>query len=155
MDKFKQKYRIPSTRLQSWDYGSSGLYFVTICTKRRELYFGDIIASANTQHPNNVETQNFASPFDTPKSEVQNNHTNQNASNTETQNFGSLRTVIGKIADEYWLKIPDHFPFVELDEYVIMPNHLHGILFLNKPDHKDWQPNKFGAQSKNLGSIIR
>lgn len=27
-DKFNNKYRIPSARLQSWDYGNSGLYFL-------------------------------------------------------------------------------------------------------------------------------
>ena len=35
MEKFKQKYRIPTARLQNWDYGSPGLYFVTICAKDR------------------------------------------------------------------------------------------------------------------------
>ena len=42
MDKFKNKYRIPSARLQNWDYGSPGLYFITICTKDRIHYFGEI-----------------------------------------------------------------------------------------------------------------
>lgn len=42
-DKFNHKYRIPSARLQSWDYGSSALYFVTICTKYRDPHFGEII----------------------------------------------------------------------------------------------------------------
>lgn len=42
MDKFKNKYRIPSARLQNWDYGSPGLYFITICTKDRNHYFGKI-----------------------------------------------------------------------------------------------------------------
>lgn len=41
-EKFNNKYRIPSARLQTWDYGSSGLYFITICTKNREHYFGVI-----------------------------------------------------------------------------------------------------------------
>src|SRR5262245_20099154 len=36
----------------------------------------------------------------------------------------------GKIADECWCAIPDHFPFVELGEYVIMPNHVHGIIVI-------------------------
>jgi len=39
----------------------------------------------------------------------------------------------GKIADQYWLQIPDHFPNVVLHAYVIMPNHIHGIIEL-KPD---------------------
>lgn len=42
MDKFKNKYRIASARLQNWDYGSPRLYFITICTKDREQYFGKI-----------------------------------------------------------------------------------------------------------------
>lgn len=41
-DKFQHKYRIPTTRLQSWDYGSDAMYFVTICTAHRECYFGMI-----------------------------------------------------------------------------------------------------------------
>ncbi len=42
MDKFKNKYRIPSARLQNWDYGWNAAYFVTICTADREHYFGKI-----------------------------------------------------------------------------------------------------------------
>lgn len=42
-DKFNNRYRISSTRLQSWDYAKNGLYFVTICTKNNEHYFGEII----------------------------------------------------------------------------------------------------------------
>ncbi len=40
--KFQNKYRIQSTRLASWDYGWPGYYFVTICTKHRECFFGEI-----------------------------------------------------------------------------------------------------------------
>ncbi len=35
---------------------------------------------------------------------------------------------IRTIAEGCWLEIPDHFTTVELDEWVVMPNHLHGIL---------------------------
>jgi len=42
-DKFQNKYRISSTRLQNWDYGWNAPYFVTICTKKREHYFGNIV----------------------------------------------------------------------------------------------------------------
>jgi hypothetical protein len=42
-NKFKNKYRIQSIRLQNWDYGWNGLYFVTICTKNRKCFFGDIV----------------------------------------------------------------------------------------------------------------
>jgi hypothetical protein len=38
---------------------------------------------------------------------------------------------LGYIAFICWQAIPDHFPHVELDVFVIMPNHLHGILLIN------------------------
>ena len=34
------------------------------------------------------------------------------------------------IAKQYWLEIPAHFPNVQLDEWVLMPNHMHGILII-------------------------
>ncbi len=37
----------------------------------------------------------------------------------------------GIIADRYWMEIPKHFPRVILHEYVIMPNHVHGIIELS------------------------
>ena len=126
MEKYQNKYRIPTNRLKGYDYGTNGCYFVTICTKNRIHYFGEI---------GNVEMDNVG--------------------NVETDNYPSLReTKIGKIAEKYWINIPNHFPFVILDQFVIMPNHIHGILFFNKTDIS-WQPNKFGRQSQNLGSVIR
>ncbi|SDI57123.1 hypothetical protein ACRQ5D_12105 [Mucilaginibacter sp. P25] len=43
-------------------------------------------------------------------------------------------SIMGEFAHINWLKIPEINPFVELDEFVVMPDHLHGILFFNKPD---------------------
>ncbi|MBI5295644.1 MAG: transposase [Chloroflexi bacterium] len=34
----------------------------------------------------------------------------------------------GKIADECWRAIPEHFPTVELGVHMIMPNHVHGVI---------------------------
>jgi REP-associated tyrosine transposase len=119
MDKFLNKYRISSIRLQTWDYASQGLYFITICTKNRENYFGRIMV-------------------------------------TDAQNVACLQsTPIGAIAHKNWMEIPLHFPFVELDEFVLMPDHVHGIVFVNPPYLCEWTTNKFGPQSKNLASIIR
>ena len=42
MDKFQNKYRIPSARLKHWDYSWAGMYFITICTQNRLHYFGEI-----------------------------------------------------------------------------------------------------------------
>ena len=42
---------------------------------------------------------------------------------------GEMRpSQFGRIVAHYWQRIPRHFRHVELDEWVIMPNHLHGIL---------------------------
>jgi len=135
-DKFHGKYRIPSARLQGFDFGQNGAYFITICTKDRIHNFGEIVLSAG------LETQNFAG--------------------LETQNFASLRaSPIGSIAGEHWRKIPEHFPFVILDEFVVMPDHVHGIIIIYKEiqDIASLQQigyvNKFGPQSGNISSIIR
>jgi putative transposase len=41
--------------------------------------------------------------------------------------FPKLRDIV----DGEWHKIPERFPNVELDEYVIMPNHFHGIIMIH------------------------
>lgn len=43
---------------------------------------------------------------------------------------------IGKLAQKFWAEIPEHFPFVILGEFIIMPDHMHGILIINKPIEK-------------------
>lgn len=41
--RFQNKYRILSARVQWWDYGENAAYFVTICTKNRAHFFGEIV----------------------------------------------------------------------------------------------------------------
>lgn len=57
-DLFKNKYRIPSSRLQTYNYASQGMYFVTICTKFMQHYFGKIINDPVTKiaklHPTEI-----------------------------------------------------------------------------------------------------
>jgi REP element-mobilizing transposase RayT len=38
---------------------------------------------------------------------------------------------LGRFAEQCWLEIPNHFPYVSLINAVIMPNHMHGLLILN------------------------
>jgi len=47
---------------------------------------------------------------------------------SEINNKKVILSEIGKIANECWLSIPEHFPNTKLGEYVIMPNHIHGII---------------------------
>lgn len=42
MSKFRGKYRLKSNRWENWDYKNPGAYFVTICTKDRNHFFGEI-----------------------------------------------------------------------------------------------------------------
>ncbi len=42
---------------------------------------------------------------------------------------------VGNLAQKYWYEIPSHFPFVILDAFVVMPNHVHGIIVINKNDN--------------------
>ena len=91
-EKFHGKYRIASTRMKEWDYGQNGCYFVTICTKNRDEYFGEI--KSGEMHLNEF----------------------------------------GEIAQKHWLEIPCHFGNARIDEYVIMPNHLHGIIILENAE---------------------
>ncbi|MGE0930180.1 hypothetical protein ACOXY6_04925, partial [Cytophagales bacterium EPR-FJ-38] len=92
LDRFKNNYRIQSARAQWWDYGWNGAYFITICIREKERYFGEIVGGE------------------------------------------MVLSDIGKIAQKYWNEIPNYFSFVTLDSFVIMPNHMHGILIIDKSD---------------------
>ena len=86
---FQNKYRIKSTRLKNWDYSSPGAYYVTICTKNREPFFGEIV------------------------------------------NGKMMLSEIGELVKQEWKKTHEIRNNVELDEYIIMPDHVHGILFID------------------------
>lgn len=134
---FKNKYRIPSARLQNWDYKWAAAYFITICTKDRLHFFGEI------------------------------------------ENKTMILNEIGEMVYTEWLRTPEIRPDMNLDlgEFVVMPNHFHGILIIgeneyngggdggNGGDGRDamhcvstptpTESTKFGPQRKNVSSIIR
>ena len=62
------------------------------------------------------------------------------------------KTQIGETAFRFWTEISNHFPFVELDEFIFMPDHM---LLFNKPAYDEWNVNKAGPQSQNLGAVMR
>lgn len=63
---------------------------------------------------------------------------------------------LGAIVLQCWLEIPLHFPSVELDVFVIMPNHLHGILWIQESVNQEEQYNKFQKVVKgSIPSIVR
>ncbi len=66
----------------------------------------------------------------------------------------------GNIVDAEWLKTPRIRPAVELDEYVIMPNHMHGIFFINDDgrgtEHRAPTVEQFGKPTHNsVPTIMR
>ena len=77
-----------SIRLQGYDYSQSGAYFITICTYKKEKYFGEIV---------NAEVK---------------------------------LNLLGQYAFHQWKMIPQRVTNVELDEFIIMPNHIHGIIVI-------------------------
>ncbi|MDR9419564.1 transposase [Gracilimonas sp.] len=91
------EYWSKSIRLDGWDYRIPWFYFVTICTKDRCHYFGEIrdgIMGLSEQ---------------------------------------------GCAAWYFWNEIPNHFDNVKLDEFVVMPNHVHGIIQI-LPDENGSHP---------------
>lgn len=64
---------------------------------------------------------------------------------------------IGDIVGTYWESLPSHFPSIELDAWVVMPNHLHGIVVLSEPNCTATLPLRraVGTQSGSLGAIIQ
>jgi len=49
----------------------------------------------------------------------------------------------GRIAKECWQEIPKHYPDLILDEFIIMPNHVHGILIVGANNHSPSLNNHF------------
>ena len=41
-------------------------------------------------------------------------------------------SALGLLSHALWEQIPDHFPNVTLDEWIVMPNHVHGILLIGE-----------------------
>ena len=120
MSKYKNKYRSESARATWWNYGWAGAYFITICTKNRNHYFG-IINSEPA--PNQQENKMILS------------------------NCGIL-------ADIFWHQIPHHAKNIELGAFVVMPDHLHGILILTADSDSNFIPDPNPAPAVRTGHAL-
>ena len=72
----------------------------------------------------------------------------------------------GRMVQSVWDELPQHYPGVDIDEFVVMPNHVHGILvFENRvgagfpcPEKNAQEQTKKGAVTaplrKTLGSVV-
>jgi len=78
----------------------------------------------------------------------------------------------GKMVQKFWEEIPQHFENIELDEFIVMPNHIHGIIVIENGDNNGichvqpstnhtcrdmpWHvpKNKFGSSQKGSLAMI-
>ncbi len=125
-------------RLKNWDYSSSGFYFVTICTKDRLQILGSVVGTdlcVRSSDNNNVRSFGI----------------NQNI-NVNLSDFGNS-------CNRIWLNIPKKFKNVILDDFIIMPDHIHGIILIKNNYQERTQRSvptttEFGNVGL-LGQIIR
>ena len=115
-------------RLKNKDlYKANFWYFITVCTKNKTSIFVKTIKNIN------VET-------------VKDGHKGRYNHKNKTFNLNA----IGKIIQNSWLNLPNSFENIILDEYIVMPNHFHGIIGFNgKPI------SKFTGNDSDLGKIIK
>jgi putative transposase len=56
---------------------------------------------------------------------------------------------LGEIVNHTWHDLPNHYPHMILDQFCIMPNHVHGIIVLTDlPVEKDESPGRGGSQTR-------
>ena len=113
MTLFQDKFRIESARRQGWDYADNGYYFVTICTKDQEHFFGEV------------------------------------------KNGEMVLSEMGDIAKNIWSEIPEHFPHAELDEFIVMPNHFHGLLYLSGYEKSNETESEISRSNKTRSNKTR
>jgi REP element-mobilizing transposase RayT len=95
-----------SIRLKGYDYSQAGLYFITICVQHRECLFGHIAVGVNPcgcPGPRKYVCPDGGRPE-------------------------MILNDAGKMVETEWLHLKTRFSNIELHEYVVMPNHFHGIL---------------------------
>ena len=99
-------------RLDNYDYSSAGAYFITICTENRRCILSRVVGRGLAPAATSAQkSQNGESIF---------------------EQFKSVDyTKYGQIAEKQLLLLEDRYPFLEVDHYVIMPNHIHAVLILN------------------------
>jgi len=94
-----------NNRLKNHDYSLKGYYFITICSKDRQNIFGE--------HKNIV---------------------GEGLAPSRYRNKIKL-SPLGEIIKKQWNDIPNQYDNIKLDKYVIMPNHIHGILIIDCEDN--------------------
>ncbi len=77
-----------------------------------------------------------------------------------TENAKIILTPVGAIACKYWKEIPYHFQHADVDVFIIMPNHIHGLIQISDENKnvvaEHVQPESNDSKiSSSIGSIIK
>ncbi len=107
MSLYQNKYRVETIRRVGYDYSTPGYYFFTVVIKNRENLLGQV-ENTNSKMNDNNSAEN---PF-----------------------YPMILNDYGNIILECWKDLPNHYPNCNLDTFVIMPNHIHGIINIHKQD---------------------
>ena len=97
-----------SIRLKGYDYLQSGAYFITLCTHNRECLFGEIPVGAGSKPALSIVGLEWAG--------------------LEWAGLEPAPTQYRNIVQFTWNDLTNHITGIVLDEFVIMPNHVHGII---------------------------
>ena len=95
MESGKAKSR-KTPRLQKFNYSSTGVYFITICTQNRRCILSSIVGTG---------------VLDCPRPKL---------------------TKYGEVAEKYIKQLDAFYEHIFVKSYVIMPNHIHILLFIKK-----------------------
>ncbi len=68
----------------------------------------------------------------------------------QVQNKKMKLSYIGQIASRCWLNLPDHIKNISLDNFIIMPNHFHGIIKILPFHGFDIQTERFKSKSNEI-----
>ena len=101
-------------RLKNYDYSSKGAYFVTICIQDRKRILSDIVKPS-------VGVGAHDDPL--------------NGAHDDSRTPQIRLTEIGKITEKYLLS-SENIPGVKIGRYVIMPDHIHVIIFLDPDEYE-------------------
>jgi REP element-mobilizing transposase RayT len=126
-----------SIRLRNYDYANEGAYFVTICCQNRINRFGEIVNNADNMVgagsacpivKHGLPTRNDL--YIAKRGAGQKLDATGQADPAPTVNTVYTMNLngFGKIVDAEWQNLTTKYPNVNIGEYIVMPNHFHGII---------------------------
>jgi REP element-mobilizing transposase RayT len=112
MNQYHSQHHRRSIRLKGYDYSQTGYYFITLCTRDRQCWFGEV------------------------------------------KNGKMYLNSIGSIVAKEWLNSAQIRQEIELDEWIVMPNHFHAIVIIhNEINENLGRTSENHIQGEHFGNI--